>query len=77
LEYSLPFNILFGIALSSILSKCPNHLILWDLINLTISSHFNIVFSSSLYLILHTLFSITGSYNFSLRHSHCIFFCYC
>jgi hypothetical protein len=29
LEYSLPFNILFGIALSSIFSTCPNHLILW------------------------------------------------
>jgi hypothetical protein len=36
LEYSLPFNILFGIALSSILSTCPNHLILCDLIDLTI-----------------------------------------
>jgi hypothetical protein len=32
LEYSLPFNILFGIALSSILSTCPDHLILCDLI---------------------------------------------
>jgi hypothetical protein len=40
LEYSLPFNILFGIALSSILSTYPNHLILCDLINITISSPF-------------------------------------
>jgi hypothetical protein len=34
LEHSLPFNILFGIALSSILSTCPNHLILCDLMKL-------------------------------------------
>jgi hypothetical protein len=34
LEYSLPFNILFGIALPPILSTCPNHLILCGLINL-------------------------------------------
>jgi hypothetical protein len=48
MEHSLPFNILFIIALSSILSPCPNHLILCHLINLTISSPFNNVFSSSL-----------------------------
>jgi hypothetical protein len=60
LEYSLPFNILFGIALSSILSTCPNHFILCDLINLIISSSFRNVFIYSLYLILHILFSITG-----------------
>jgi hypothetical protein len=49
LKYSLPFNILFGIALSSILSICPNYLILCDLINLTTSSPFSNVFISSLY----------------------------
>jgi hypothetical protein len=43
LEYSLPFNILFGIALSSILSTCPKHLILCDLIHLTISSSINVI----------------------------------
>jgi hypothetical protein len=62
LEHSLPFNILFGIALSSILSTCPNHLIVCDLINLTRSSPINNVFSSLFYLILHTLFSITDPY---------------
>jgi hypothetical protein len=36
LEYSLRFNILFGIALSPILSTCPNHFVLCDLINLTV-----------------------------------------
>jgi ABC-type sulfate transport system permease subunit len=58
LEYSLPFNILFGIALSSILSKYPKHFILCGIINLTISSPFNNLF----YLILHTFFPITGPY---------------
>jgi hypothetical protein len=37
LEYSLPFNILFGIALSSIFSTCTNHLILCDLLYLLLS----------------------------------------
>jgi hypothetical protein len=37
LEYSLPVNILFGIALSSILSTCPNHVILCGLIILLLS----------------------------------------
>jgi hypothetical protein len=56
--------------LSSILSTCPNHLILCDLINLTISSLYNNVFSSALCLILHTLFSITGPYILRIIFSH-------
>jgi hypothetical protein len=76
LEYSLPFNLHFGSALSSILSTCPNHLILCDLINLTISSPFSNVFMSSLYLILHH-WSVHFAYYFSLEHSQCILFCYC
>jgi hypothetical protein len=54
--------ILFGTALFSLLSTCPNRLNLCDLLNLTVSSLFSNAFISSLYLILHKLFSITGPY---------------
>jgi hypothetical protein len=52
LEYNLPFDILFGIALSSILSTCPNHLILLSLMHLSL----HCILSSTHY------FSMTGSY---------------
>jgi hypothetical protein len=66
LEYSLPFHIFIGIALSSILSTCPNHLILCDLILLYL-------LLSVMYLSLHcALFFI---YYFpSLVHIFCVLF---
>jgi hypothetical protein len=62
LDCNLPFNILFGTVLSSILSTRPNHLILCDLIYLTISSPFYNVFISWLCLSFHILLSVTGPY---------------
>ena len=36
--HSFPYSIIFGIAVSCILSICPSHLILWHLINMTMFS---------------------------------------
>jgi hypothetical protein len=59
ISLGFPFH---GITLCSSLLTCPNHLIICDLIKLTIPSPFSNVFISSLCLILHILFSITGPY---------------
>ena len=65
LPFLLPMNslrsiIFLGIAPTSILSTCPNHLILWAFMNLTISFPFTNLFISSLSLILHISPSCIG-----------------
>ena len=63
--YSFPHSILFGISVSCILSTCPNHRILWHLINLTMFSHLIMASNSSFCRVLHNSFSFTGPYIFS------------
>jgi hypothetical protein len=75
LEYSLPFNILFGIALSSILSTYANHLIPCDIINLTISSlsvmclSLHCILSSIYYFpsLVHIFYILFFSWTFSVH----------
>ena len=58
--YSFPYNILFGITVSCILSIWPSHRILWLLINLTMFSSLIVASNSSFRRILHKSFSFTG-----------------
>ena len=62
--YSFPYSIFFGIAVSFILSVCPSHRILWNLINLTMFSPLIMDSNLSFCRILHNSFSFTGPYIF-------------
>ena len=55
-------HLIFGIAVSCILSIWPSHHILWHLINLTMFSPLIMASNSSFRRILHNSFSFTGPY---------------
>jgi hypothetical protein len=62
--YSFPYSIFFGVAVSCILSVCPSHRILWNLINLTIFCPLIMVSNSSFRPTRYTSLSFTGPYIF-------------
>ena len=62
--YSFPYNIVFGITVSCILSMWPSHRILWQLMNLSMFSPLIMASNSLFRRILHNSFSFTGPYIF-------------
>jgi hypothetical protein len=58
--HSFPYSIFFAITVSCIISTCPSHRILWQLINLTILSHLIMVSNSSFRRTRHNSLSFTS-----------------